>query len=105
MSQRQKTEKQSSHFLVCKIFYKFGGWIPTKLSWICNWDITKTWLGSGDFDLILKVTVVEKLKIHAGGGRGFGGGGGGGHLFSLKALLLVSFVAITNKSIFMMVPE
>ena len=28
-----------------------------------NWDITKNWLDFGDYDLIFKVTAVEKLKI------------------------------------------
>ena len=41
-----------------------SGWILTKFLWIYNLDITKNWLDFGDFDIILKVIVVEKLKIH-----------------------------------------
>ena len=38
-----------------------SGWILTKFSWMCNWDIRKDWLDFGDPDLIFKVTAVEKL--------------------------------------------
>ena len=46
-----------------------GGWIPTKFSWLGNWDKKKKkkWLDFSDLDLIFKVTAVQKLKIH---GRG-----------------------------------
>ena len=33
------------------------------LPWILNWDIIKNRLDFGDLDLILKLIVVEKLKI------------------------------------------
>ena len=45
-----------------------------------NGDITKNWLDFGDLDLIVKVTAVEKLKMHNCGGGG--GGGGGTSVFS-----------------------
>ena len=40
-----------------------SGWILTKFSWICNWDITQKKIRLVDLDLIFKVTAVEKLKI------------------------------------------
>ena len=36
------------------------------LPWIHNWDITKNRLDFGDLDLILKLIVLEKLKILGG---------------------------------------
>ena len=43
-----------------------SGWILTKYSRIYTWDITKNELDYGNLDLISKVTIVEKLKIHVG---------------------------------------
>ena len=34
-----------------------SGWILTKFAWMYQWDMMKSWLGFGDFDLIFKVTV------------------------------------------------
>ena len=55
----------ASHFLVCIVSCKpLVGFL-----YIYNWDITKKCLDFDDldFDLIFKVTAVEKLKIHGGG--------------------------------------
>ena len=42
-----------------------GSWILNKFTWIYNLGITKKWLDLSDLDLIVKVTAVEKLKIHS----------------------------------------
>ena len=42
-----------------------SGWTLTKLSWICNWDITKNSFDFGNLDLIFGVKAVEKLKIYS----------------------------------------
>ena len=38
-----------------------GGWILIKCAWMYYWDMTKSWLGFGDLDLIFKVTAGLKL--------------------------------------------
>ena len=38
-----------------------GWWILTKIACMQHWDMMKTWLGFGDFDLIFKVTTELKL--------------------------------------------
>ena len=63
-----------------------SGWILNKFSWILYGDLRKNWVDFGDLDLILKVTAIEKLKVHSRG-----------HLFSLKTLLLV--LAATSENL------
>ena len=50
-----------------------SGWIPTKFSWIYNWDITKNWLDFGDIHLFFKV--IENSQ-GVGGWLGWVGVGG-----------------------------
>ena len=73
----RKTENSATLSCLYNMFW-INCWNLNIFSWIHNWDITKNWSDFGDFDLMFKVTAVEKLKIY-----------GWGHLFSLKTLLLV----------------